>query len=138
MIDLNHVHLGLHDYMRLLEQAVIETCAEFGIAAGRDAAATGVWVDVAKICAMGVRVRKWVTMHGLALNVTTNLDHFGLIVPCGLAQREVTSMQRLLGQYCPAMSAVKRVLSDRLTTLLQAAASAAEEKRTLSSSHGAA
>jgi lipoyl(octanoyl) transferase len=89
ILDLNLLNLGLHAYMRMLEAAVIDTCAAFGVSARRDAAATGVWVGEpgAKICAMGVRVRKWVSMHGLAINVTTDLSHFGLIIPCGLIGR---------------------------------------------------
>jgi lipoyl(octanoyl) transferase len=65
---------------------------------------------------MGVRVSKWVSMHGFALNVTTNLDHFDLIVPCGLAGRSVTSMKKILGEQCPPMDEVKRVVSDVFTT----------------------
>lgn len=153
IIDLNHLKLGLHDYMRLLEAAVIDTCARFGITAERDASATGVWVrsedpprmntdergseptsslnpgpsvfisgHSAKICAMGVRVRRWVTLHGLALNVTTNLDHFNLIVPCGLAGRPVTSLQQLLGPRCPSMPEVKHVLTTALSEHLHRAA----------------
>lgn len=122
ILDLNRLGLGLHDYMRLLEGAVIRTIGAFGLAGFRDSAATGVWVKSradgvgkdAKICAMGVRVRRWITMHGLALNVTTNLDHFGLIVPCGLVGRGVTSMQRELGAACPEMCAVKSRLVDAL------------------------
>ncbi|MDY7108602.1 MAG: lipoyl(octanoyl) transferase [Planctomycetota bacterium] len=67
--------------------------------------------DAAKICAMGVRITRWVSMHGLALNVTTNLDHFDLIVPCGLAGRSVTSMHQLLGPACPSMDEVKRAIA---------------------------
>lgn len=122
IIDLNMLGLRMHDYMRLLEQVVIETLAHFGMRAERDGTATGVWVNpgtnvhgfsAAKICAMGVRVSRWVTMHGLALNVTTNLEHFQLIVPCGLAGRQVTSMEQLLGDRCPSMDEVKRVLVER-------------------------
>ncbi len=123
ILDLNRLMLRLHDYMRLLEQVVIDTIADFGITGRRDPDATGVWVEVAgpdasvqlaKIAAMGVRVRRWVSMHGLALNITTNLEHFKLIVPCGLAGRPVTSMQACLGEQCPDMELVKVRLIDHL------------------------
>ncbi|MFG0258125.1 MAG: lipoyl(octanoyl) transferase LipB, partial [Phycisphaerales bacterium JB043] len=120
IVDLNRLGLNLHSYMRFLEAVVIETCAVFGVEAHRDHCATGVWVGGvdgsescegrdggAKIAAIGVRVRKWVTMHGLALNVTTNLDHFKLIVPCGLVGRPVTSMKEQLGDACPTMQKIK-------------------------------
>jgi lipoyl(octanoyl) transferase len=116
IVDLNRAGLRLHDYMRLLERAVIRACADFGVEGHRDVCATGVWVGGSteaegpacdadqnglaggrKICAMGVRVRKWISMHGLALNVATDLDHFKLIVPCGLPGRPVTSLQRETG-----------------------------------------
>ena len=98
IVDLNRFGLGLHAWMRLMEQAVIDTLAEFGIEGFCDDEATGVWVKDdrdprgAKICAMGVRVSKWVTLHGLALNVHPDLSQFGLIVPCGLLDRPVVSM----------------------------------------------
>lgn len=117
IIDLNRCGLNLHSYMRFLESVVIETCARFGIRAERDPSATGVWVGGAKIAAMGVRVRRWVTMHGLALNVSTNLCHFGYIVPCGLAGREVTSMARVLGAP-PPMDAVRSALVRELRLAL--------------------
>lgn len=117
--------LGLHGYMRLLEQAVIETIARWGLAGERDPSATGVWVSLggppsqhAKIAAMGVRVRKWVSMHGLALNVEPDLTHFQLIVPCGLAGRPVTSMRALLDDSTPHVETVKQVLSERLVELV--------------------
>lgn len=116
--------LGLHGYMRLLEQAAIDTLAEYNIIGERDPRATGVWVTPradappAKIAAMGVRVRKWVTTHGLALNVAPDLSHFGLIVPCGLAGRPVTSMRAILGEACPGVDAVRATLADRLAALL--------------------
>lgn len=133
ILDLNYFNLRLHDYMRLLEGAVIAACRGWGVEAHRDACATGVWVGGVeraageacngpeggrKICAMGVRVRKWVSLHGLALNVTTNLEHFGLIVPCGLVGRPVTSLQRELDQRCPGMHEVKRRLSEELSARL--------------------
>jgi lipoyl(octanoyl) transferase len=113
IVDLNRFGLRLHGWMRRLEQAVIDTLGGFGLAADRDADATGVWANRdradggAKICAMGVRVSRWVTMHGLALNVSPQLEHFELIVPCGLAGRSVTSLERELGPACPSMDAVK-------------------------------
>ncbi len=157
ILDLNYYHLGLHAYMRLLEQAIIDTIAMLGITGERDPSATGVWVQSqplkvqciqasggkgeiassvfpsmpqcldasmpsSKIAALGVRVRRWVSMHGLALNVNTNLDHFNFIVPCGLAGRGVTSLERELGPRCPSMNDVKRELTNRLTARLQEAA----------------
>lgn len=136
IVDLNRAGLRLHDYMRLLERAVIRVCAHFGVEGHRDVCATGVWVggdpgqaDAScaatqpeglpggrKICAMGVRVRKWISMHGLALNVSTNLDHFSLIVPCGLAGRPVTSLERERDGAAPDMGEVKAALMDALQT----------------------
>lgn len=120
--------LGLHGYMRLLEQAVIDTLAAFGIHGERDPTATGVWVGTgpaqAKIAAMGVRVRKWVATHGLALNVDCDLTHFGLIVPCGLA-RPVTSMAATLEGPCPSPAQVGRVLGGHLQRLVREAGSGA-------------
>lgn len=124
--------LNLGRYMRMLEEVVIRTVAGFGVDAVRMEGATGVWVREtapggqpsaetchAKLCAMGVRVRKNVTLHGLALNVTTDLSHFDTIVPCGLAGRRVTSLQRLLGPRTPAMSTVKRELQAALVAALR-------------------
>ena len=113
ILDLERMGLRIHGYMRLLEETVIQVLADFGLDARRDAAATGVWVRAKdqlldlKICAMGVRVSRWVCMHGLALNVNPDLAAFKLIVPCGLAERAVTSMRECLGQRCPSMEAVK-------------------------------
>jgi len=109
--DLNALSLRLHEYMRFLEGSIIRVLEVFGIKGHRNEHATGVWVEDAKICAMGVRVSRWISMHGFALNVTTNLDHFDLIVPCGLAGRQITSMQRILGKDCPTMEDVKQVVS---------------------------
>lgn len=139
ILDLNRLALGLHAYMRMLEEIVIAVCARYGVEAGRDPAATGVWVGVdgeagassgagkpplppggAKICAMGIRVRRWVTLHGLALNVTTDLTHFDLIVPCGLAGRSVTSLERELGEACPSMRQVKRSIAEAFVREVEA------------------
>lgn len=122
ILDLNRLRLGLHAYMRTLEEVVIRTIARFGVVGERDPSATGVWVGGSKVCAMGVRVRKWVSMHGLALNVDPNMAHFDLIVPCGLAGRGVTSLRRLLGARCPLMDDVKAALLEEVESAVGAGA----------------
>jgi lipoic acid synthetase len=97
LLDLTRYGRDVHAYVDRLEEVVIRTLADFGLAAGRDPRYTGVWVGLDKICAIGIGIRRWFTYHGLALNVSTNLDPFGLIVPCGISDRGVTSMARLLG-----------------------------------------
>ncbi|MDX2131022.1 MAG: lipoyl(octanoyl) transferase LipB [Planctomycetota bacterium] len=134
VLDLTLLNLGLHNYMRLLETSVIDTCAAFGVATAQDPGATGVWTlrdgaPHAKIAAMGVRVRRWISMHGLALNVRTNLDHFALIVPCGLAGRPVTTLHRELGERCPPDDAVRDVLVENLRTRVRDAFARAHEAR---------
>jgi len=118
ILDLHRLDLRIHGYMRFLEKAVIDTLAAFGVQGMRDEAATGVWVGEGapqrKICAMGVRISRWATLHGLALNVCPDLGQFELIVPCGLVGRPVTSLQRELGSRAPSMEQVKNRLADRL------------------------
>lgn len=98
ILDLENFFTDIHKYLRLLEEAVIRTLADYGIGAERSQGETGVWLDVGtpfarKICAMGVRASRWVTMHGLALNVNANLGYFDLMIPCGIKDKSVTSMQ---------------------------------------------
>ena len=117
ILDLNRLELRLHAYLRWLEEIVIRTLARYDLQGFRDECATGVWVGddpaaARKICAMGVRVSRWVTMHGLAINVCPDLSHFDLIVPCGLAGRGVTSMQAELGDSAPDMADVSRTLQE--------------------------
>lgn len=107
-------HLGLHVYMRNLEEAVILTLARWGIESYRVEGRTGVWVGKEKICAMGVRVRRWWTLHGLALNLRTDLNHFGLIIPCGIRDRGVCSMEKLLGPATPSWEEVRGELAAHL------------------------
>lgn len=104
---------GLHagDYVRALESVAIETLAVWGIVAGRVAGRPGVWVDGAKVAAVGVRIDRGVTRHGLALNVSPDLAWFAPIVPCGLAGADVTSMARLLGE-APSLPEVARAMAD--------------------------
>lgn len=133
IVNLNAYRLNLHAYMRLLEEVVIVTLGEFGIRAQRDPSpspATGVWVEMnpdpfSKICALGVKLRRWVTLHGLALNVTTDLAYFELINACGLS-RPVTSMERVLAassprRATPGMQAVKDTLAATFQRLLPSA-----------------
>ena len=102
ILDLRPDRCDVHEYVRDLEEVLIVTVADFGIAARRVPGLTGVWTGAAgreeKIAAIGVRISRWITSHGFALNVTTNLKHFQLIVPCGIADRGVTSIARVLGR----------------------------------------
>lgn len=103
ILDLDNFFTDIHLYLRTLEEAVILTLADYGIEAGRYAGFTGVWLDAdnekaRKICALGVRCSRWVTMHGFAFNVNTDLTYFKNIVPCGIDDKDVTSMQRELGR----------------------------------------
>ena len=102
ILDLEQVGIGLRDYINSLEEAIIGVCAEWGIEAGRIAGASGVWLDggtsrARKICAIGVRASRYVTMHGFAMNVNTDLKYFNHINPCGFVDKGVTSLQKELG-----------------------------------------
>lgn len=97
VMDLKRWKRDVGAYLRSLEEVLIRTLADYGIEGRRDPSATGVWVGDAKVAAMGVHLSRWITSHGFALNVTTDLDYFRYIVPCGLT-RPVTSLQKLLGQ----------------------------------------
>lgn len=104
ILDLDNFFTDIHKYLRFLEEIVIRTLAEYGITATRSKGETGVWVDIEdplkarKICAMGVRASRWVTMHGFALNVNVNLEYFNNIIPCGIMNKAVTSMDKELGK----------------------------------------
>lgn len=103
IIDLESFKLGVKDYVHLLEEAIIKTLSEYGISSTRFEGATGVWLDTGtpkarKICAIGVRISRYVSMHGYALNVNTDLNYFSYINPCGFQDKGVTSMQKELGK----------------------------------------
>lgn len=104
ILDLDNFFTDIHRYMRYLEEAIIRVLADYGIVAGRISGLTGVWLDheqqlrPRKICAMGVKASRWVTMHGFALNVGPDLSYFGNIVPCGIDDKAVTSMEAELGR----------------------------------------
>jgi lipoyl(octanoyl) transferase len=101
IFDLKPDRCDVHRYVRDLEDVLIRAVAEFGIQAGRITGLTGIWVGQEKLAAIGVRISRWVTSHGFALNVNTDLSRFGLIVPCGITDKGVTSMQRLLRRPIP-------------------------------------
>jgi lipoyl(octanoyl) transferase len=106
IINLRPDRADVHRYVRDVEEVMIRVCADYGLQAGRIAGMTGTWIDpgtshAAKIGAIGVRISRWITSHGFAFNVSTRLDHFDLIVPCGLAGRRVTSLEQELGRSVP-------------------------------------
>ena len=104
ILDLDNFFTDIHKYLRFLEEMVIRTLAEYGLTAERSAGDTGVWLDASnpakarKICALGVRASRWVTMHGFALNVNVDLNYFGNIIPCGIVDKAVTSLDKELGR----------------------------------------
>ncbi|MDN3596362.1 lipoyl(octanoyl) transferase LipB [Zunongwangia endophytica] len=113
ILDLDNFFTDIHKYLRLLEEAVILTLQDYGIKAERSEGETGVWLDVGtpfarKICAMGVRASRWVTMHGLALNVNADLGYFDNIVPCGIKEKAVTSLNVELGKASIDMEVLKQ------------------------------
>jgi lipoyl(octanoyl) transferase len=110
IIDLRPDRCDVHRYVRDLEEVMIRVCADYGLEAGRIAGLTGAWIGSAKIGAIGVRISRWVTSHGFAFNVNTNLEHFGLIVPCGIAGRGVTSLAREVGEAVDTAGAEARVI----------------------------
>jgi lipoyl(octanoyl) transferase len=121
ILDLDNFFTDIHLYLRTLEEAIILTLAHYGLKAGRYPGYTGVWFDAdndkaRKICAMGVRCSRWVTMHGLALNVNTDLDYFKNMIPCGINDKDVTSMQRELGRPVD-LNEVKKILTHHISVL---------------------
>ena len=101
ILDLRPDRQDVHRYVRDLEEVMIRTCADYGLEAGRVAGLTGTWIGAEKIGAIGVRISRWITSHGFAFNVSTRLDHFQLIVPCGITDRGVTSLEKATGRTIP-------------------------------------
>ena len=124
IFDLDQYFTDIHKYLRFLEEAVIRTCGDFGVDAGRIDGLTGVWIDVdagikaRKICAFGVKASRWVTMHGLAFNVDSDLDFFDLIVPCGITDRGVTTLSKEVGRKV-SLEEVKPILKRHLKDLFE-------------------
>jgi len=118
IIDLRPDRCDVHRYVRDLEEVLIRTSAAFGIVARRSEGLTGAWVGEEKLAAIGVRIARWITSHGFALNVSTNLSHFGLIVPCGISDRGVTSLEKLLARQLP-MASVEDAVVDAFCAVFQ-------------------
>lgn len=125
ILDLDNFFTDIHKYLRFLEEMVILTLSEYGLKAERSEGETGVWLDVGtpfarKICAMGVRASRWVTMHGFALNVNADLGYFDLMIPCGIKDKAVTSLNVELGKKEVDIDEVKQKLLKHFTTLFEA------------------
>lgn len=124
IFDLDQIFTDIHKYLRFLEEAVIKTIAEYGIKGERFDGLTGVWIEpehpakARKICAMGVKCSRWVTMHGLALNVNTDLNYFNHIVPCGISDKQVTSIEKELGHKVD-INEVKQKLKKHIATMFE-------------------
>ena len=124
ILDLDNFFTDIHKYLRLLEETIILTLDEYGIKAGRSKGETGVWLDednifkARKICAMGVRCSRWVTMHGWGFNVNANLDYFSNIIPCGIQDKAVTSLNKELGQDID-MTEIKQKLKKHFSQLFE-------------------
>lgn len=123
IFDLDNFFTDIHKYLRFLEEAVILTLEEYGIRAGRINGSTGVWLDwdnprARKICAMGVRSSRWVTMHGFAFNVNSDLDYFTNIIPCGITDKAVTSLDKELGKPVD-MKEVQEKMKKHLASLFE-------------------
>ena len=129
IVDLKPDRCDVHRYVRDLEEVLIQSVARFGVRAYRVHGLTGIWVgdgdQAAKLAAIGVRISRWVTSHGFALNVNTDLSRFGLIVPCGIADRGVTSLERLLGHRVPMAEVADAVAQTFVTHFAPAVHSAA-------------
>lgn len=124
ILDLDNFFTDIHKYLRYLEEAIILSLQEFGLSAGRVNGLTGVWIDfekekdARKICAMGVKASRWVTMHGFALNINTDLTYFNNIIPCGISDKAVTSLANELGKEIE-MSVVEEKIKKHLGVLFE-------------------
>lgn len=144
ILDLTGHYQDIHRYLREMESVIIDTLAEYGVEGGREPEFTGVWSGGEKVAAIGVKVSRWVTMHGFALNVSTDLSYFDRIIPCGIFHKGVTSLQNILGRECVLSDVqarlvrhfserfrrkVKQTSPDELKTLLRHPEALIEEHR---------
>lgn len=115
ILDLNHYKRSITWYMRELEQLIIDVLGEYGIKASRKKGLTGTWVKNKKIAALGVRISRWVTMHGFSLNINPDLNFYKNIIPCGIKEYGVTSMAKIMGNEVPSMDEVKTKMTKHFT-----------------------
>lgn len=116
IINLEEYFTDIHRYLRYLEEIIIQTCLEFDIQGDRIKGLTGVWVNDEKICAMGLRCSRWVTMHGFALNVNTDLSFFKHIIPCGIEGKKVTSLEKIIGEKIDS-DRVKNIIMEKFSEI---------------------
>lgn len=119
ILDLKPDRCDVHQYVRDLEEAMIRAAGRFGVEATRIKGLTGIWVGAEKLAAIGVRISRWITSHGFAFNVTTDLSHFNLIVPCGITDRGVTSLRKLVGRDVE-MAAVEQAMAEAFCEVFNA------------------
>ncbi|MFV0531217.1 MAG: lipoyl(octanoyl) transferase LipB [Flavobacteriales bacterium] len=117
ILDLDNFFTDIHKYLRFLEEVIIKVLADYGLKGERSQGETGVWLDVGKpyarkICAMGVRASRWVTMHGFALNVNTDMRYFEYIIPCGIKDKQVTSLERELQRKIPVQEVKTKIMNE--------------------------
>jgi lipoyl(octanoyl) transferase len=129
IVDLKPDRCDVHRYVRDLEEVLIRTAGDYGITAHRVEGLTGAWVGREKLAAIGVRLARWVTSHGFAFNVSTDLDYFSLIVPCGIADRGVTSLERLLGRKVARRDVEDRIVANFCDVFDRARAATASSVR---------
>lgn len=116
IIDLTEWKKDTHEYLRALEEIIIKTCGYYGLTAGRNPKFTGVWIEDRKIAAIGIKVRHWITMHGFAFNINTDLTYFTGIIPCGIKDKDVTSLEKELNQKID-VEEIKKVLLDNIKSI---------------------
>ncbi|EKX52405.1 hypothetical protein GUITHDRAFT_150540 [Guillardia theta CCMP2712] len=119
ILDLNYHGKDIERYLRNLEQLIINTLARFGVRGAREEGLTGVWISGKKVAAIGIGASRWITMHGIALNINALMKGFEMIVPCGIKDRDVTSLHQILGDSCPSVEEVKLCLKDEFAKIFE-------------------
>jgi lipoyl(octanoyl) transferase len=135
IFDLNNYYKDTHRFLRELEETVIQTLSEYNIEGYREEEFTGVWVEDKKICAIGIKVSKWITMHGLAFNINNDLSYFDKIIPCGIFHKDVTSLSEITGRKID-MGELKRIILSKFSIIFNLSSIVTIEREELSASTG--